>query len=580
MTRFNTRKMTILVQDPSVRIAGRLVFAQIDLPYEDLAPGPVGYRVRVVDFDASANALYAPFHPMPDRDGVPQDKYAYTGPDTDAKACKAWENQLLADPAFHAQNVYAIVMRTLGLFEFALGRRVAWGFEGHQLYVAPHAFLEANAFYSEEDKALMFGYFDSAKTNKRVFTCLSHDIVAHETTHALLDGVRDGFTTPSTPDQAAFHEGFADVVALLSVFSLPKAVELALTGGKPSKLENRIRLIPAAQVSTKAILNSMLLGLGKEFGASLDDEGVRADCLRRSAQIEPDPGLLQSARYEEPHERGELFAAAVLRSFVALWSSRIEAQGKFGRSDYNLDLVIDAGASAAANLLTMAIRALDYCPPIDLTFNAYLSALLTADSEVAPDDTKYGYRQRLKDSFASFGILPPEKGTDPDSGCWLPFANDAAIVYQRNHAASMLYDKEEVFRFVWENRRALGLDDRGYLRICSVRPSTRTGPDGFSLRETVCEYLQVFDIFGAEAKATLGMERPQGMPSTQRITAYGGGIIIFDQFGRIKYHIEHRLDDTARQAARLEYLWRTGQLNAQQDGRNQFSNLHRSRAMA
>lgn len=580
MTRFNTRKMTILVQDPSVRIAGRLVFAQIDLPYEDLAPGPVGYRVRVVDFDASANALYAPFHPMPDRDGVPQDKYAYTGPDTDAKACKAWENQLLADPAFHAQNVYAIVMRTLGLFEFALGRRVAWGFEGHQLYVAPHAFLEANAFYSEEDKALMFGYFDSAKTNKRVFTCLSHDIVAHETTHALLDGVRDGFTTPSTPDQAAFHEGFADVVALLSVFSLPKAVELALTGGKPSKLENRIRLIPAAQVSTKAILNSMLLGLGKEFGASLDDEGVRADCLRRSAQIEPDPGLLQSARYEEPHERGELFAAAVLRSFVALWSSRIEAQGKFGRSDYNLDLVIDAGASAAANLLTMAIRALDYCPPIDLTFNAYLSALLTADSEVAPDDTKYGYRQRLKDSFASFGILPPEKSTVPDSGCWLPFANDAAIVYQRNHAASMLYDKEEVFRFVWENRRALGLDDRGYLRICSVRPSTRTGPDGFSLRETVCEYLQVFDIFGAEAKATLGMERPQGMPSTQRITAYGGGIIIFDQFGRIKYHIEHRLDDTARQAARLEYLWRTGQLNAQQDGRNQFSNLHRSRAMA
>jgi hypothetical protein len=580
MTRFNTRKMTILVQDPSVRIAGRLVFAQIDLPYEDLAPGPVGYRVRVADFDASANALYAPFHPVPDRDGVPQDKYAYTGADTDAKACKAWENQLLADPAFHAQNVYAIVMRTLGLFEFALGRRVAWGFEGHQLYVAPHAFLEANAFYSEEDKALMFGYFDSAKTNKRVFTCLSHDIVAHETTHALLDGVRDGFTTPSTPDQAAFHEGFADVVALLSVFSLPKAVELALTAGKASKLENRIRLIPAAQVSTKAILNSMLLGLGKEFGASLDDEGVRADCLRRSAQIEPDPGLLQSARYEEPHERGELFAAAFLRSFVALWSSRIEALGKFGRSDYNLDLVIDAGASAAANLLTMAIRALDYCPPIDLTFNAYLSALLTADSEVAPDDTKYGYRQRLKDSFASFGILPPEKGTDPDSGCWLSFANDAAIVYQRNHAASMLYDKEEVFRFVWENRRALGLDDRGYLRICSVRPSTRIGPDGFSLRETVCEYLQVFDIFGAEAKATLGMERPQGMPSTQRITAYGGGIIIFDQFGHIKYHIEHRLDDTARQAARLEYLWRTGQLNAQQDGRNQFSNLHRSRAMA
>ena len=552
MTRFNTRKMTILMQDPSVRIGGRLVFAQVDLPYEDLAPGPVGYRVRVADFDASANVLYMPFQPVPDRDGVPQDKYAYTGADNDAKAYKAWENQLLSDPAFHAQNVYAIVMRTLGLFEFALGRRVAWGFEGHQLHVAPHAFLEANAFYSEEDKALMFGYFDSAKTKKRVYTCLSHDIIAHETTHALLDGVRDGFTYLSTPDQAAFHEGFADVVALLSVFSLPKAVELALTGGKLPRQQNHIRLIPAAQVTAKAILNSMLLGLGKEFGASLDEEGARADCLRRSAQIEPDSNLLHSADYEQPHVRGELFAAAILRSFVALWSSRIEALGMFGRSDYNLDLVIDAGASAAANLLTMAIRALDYCPPIDLTFNAYLSALLTADNEVAPDDTKYNYRKRLKDSFASFGILPPDKGTDAGSGCWLPFTNDADITYQRNHAPSMLYDKEEVFRFVWENRRALGLDDRGYLRIRSVRPSVRTGPDGFSLRETVCEYLQVFDIFGAESKATLGIERPEGMPSSQPITAYGGGIIVFDQLGRIKYHIEHRLDDAARQTARLE----------------------------
>lgn len=578
MTRFNTRKMTMLVQDPSVRIAGRLVFAQVDLPSEDLAHGPVGYRVKVCDFDATANVLYTPFQPPADIDGVPQDKYAYTGAESDTPAYKTWEAGVLADPAFHAQNVYAIVMRTLGVFEFALGRRVAWGFEGHQLHVAPHAFLEANAFYSEQDKALMFGYFDSVKTGKRVFTCLSHDIVAHETTHALLDGIRDGFTSPSTPDQAAFHEGFADVVALLSVFSLPKAVELALTGGKPVKTQNKIRLIPAANVGAKAILNSMLLGLGKEFGASLDDEGVRADCLRRSAQIAPDPTLLQSEKYEAPHDRGELFAAAMLRSFVAMWTSRIQGLGKFGR-DYNLDLVVEEGARAAANLLTMAIRALDYCPPVDLTFNAYLSAVLTADTEVAPDDTRYGYRQLLKDTFAGYGILPPSTGTDAASGCWLPFAQDAQIIYHRNYAAGMLYDKEEVFRFIWENRRALNIDDRGYLRICSVQPSVRLSPDGFFLRETVCEYVQVFDIFGAEAKSSLGIERPDGMPSSQRLTAYGGGIIVFDQFGRIKYHIEHRLDDAARQAARLDYLWRTGQLNAHQDLRNQFSNIHRNRAM-
>src|SRR5262249_31962519 len=66
---------------------------------------------------------------------------------------------LLKDPQFHAQNVYAIIMRTLARFESALGRRVGWGYLGHQLQVAPHAFADANAFYSKEDRALMFGYF-------------------------------------------------------------------------------------------------------------------------------------------------------------------------------------------------------------------------------------------------------------------------------------------------------------------------------------------------------------------------------------------------------------------------------------
>ena len=64
---------------------------------------------------------------------------------------------ILKNPKFHAQNVYAIVMRTLARFEFALGRRISWGFHGHQLKVAPHAFADANAFYSEDDQALMFG---------------------------------------------------------------------------------------------------------------------------------------------------------------------------------------------------------------------------------------------------------------------------------------------------------------------------------------------------------------------------------------------------------------------------------------
>ena len=34
--------------------------AQIEIPAEQLAPGPWGYRVQVVDYDASSNQLWQP----------------------------------------------------------------------------------------------------------------------------------------------------------------------------------------------------------------------------------------------------------------------------------------------------------------------------------------------------------------------------------------------------------------------------------------------------------------------------------------------------------------------------------------
>ena len=205
MTTAATRKLTIIAQDPMVKNqAGGILTTRVSIPAEELAPGPWGYRVQVIDYDASAKVLYAPREP-----GKPSDDPFRHAPDA----------KLLRDPAFHAQNVYAISMRILARFEFALGRRVAWGFKPHQLKVAPHAFADANAFYSREHEALLFGYFPGRSGNT-IFSCLSHDVVAHETTHALVDGLRSCYLDPSSADQAAFHEGVSDVVALLSIFAL------------------------------------------------------------------------------------------------------------------------------------------------------------------------------------------------------------------------------------------------------------------------------------------------------------------------------------------------------------------------
>ena len=99
----------------------------------------------------------------------------------------------------------------------------------------------------------MFGYF-AGTNDETICSCLSHDVVAHETTHALVDGLRERYTDPSSPDQAAFHEGFADIVAILSIFSLPEVVAAGLGfNGRLPGVGEPMLLIPAASVTNDAI---------------------------------------------------------------------------------------------------------------------------------------------------------------------------------------------------------------------------------------------------------------------------------------------------------------------------------------
>ena len=58
-----TRKLTVIAQDPSVLDPhGVILTTQIEIPAEELSPGPRGYRVHVVDYDSSTDTLYAPQH--------------------------------------------------------------------------------------------------------------------------------------------------------------------------------------------------------------------------------------------------------------------------------------------------------------------------------------------------------------------------------------------------------------------------------------------------------------------------------------------------------------------------------------
>ncbi|HEX8127889.1 MAG TPA: hypothetical protein VF527_02230 [Pyrinomonadaceae bacterium] len=645
-----TQELTIIAQDPSVKVNGKILTAQVSIPAEELAPGPRGYRVQVIDYDSSTGVLYPPLEYRILESGAYNDPFKNESDDI-----------LLNDPKFHAQNVYAIIMRTLARFESALGRRVGWSFLGHQLQVAPHAFADANAFYSKDDRALLFGYFPKADSNGQegdeqddepgeeaggegtrrrpslVFTCLSHDVIVHETTHALLDGLRRRYTDPSSPEQAGFHEGFADIVALLSIFSLPSVVEMIIDrhfieertkGAKVVAADPE--LIDVESLRLEALRESLLTGLAEEVGnESVEaDEmtGVRKGALRRSVRLTPEDyfreKILDPERFDEPHFRGEVLVAAVMNAFLLVWVKRlrslgskvpralrtrkVEAPGRppappGGRdgiaaaadgSEVEEELsgflsrarVVEEGAGVADYLLTMVIRALDYSPPTDLEFCDFLSAMLTADREIRPDDSKYRFRQTLRESFGEYGIKPTSNVSGSEPGVWEP--PECSLRYDRIRLDSMLRDPDEMFRFIWENRKELGIEEDAYTRVLSVRPSVRTNPDdGFVLRETVAEYYQYLRLQAFEVKH-LGIKIPQAtefreaMPPEQEVLLYGGAALIFDEFGQLKFNVRNRLLNPVRQTNRLKHLWNSEGPQAfggEDASEKRFAEMHRLR---
>jgi hypothetical protein len=108
--------------------------------------------------------------------------------------------------------------------------------------------------------------------------------------------------------------------------------------------------------------------------------------------------------------------AAVFEAFINIYKNRVadlvriasDGTGILRQGELHPDLVcrlaVEA-AKAADHVLKMCIRALDYCPPIDLTFGDYLRAIITADSDLVEDDNR-DYRLVFIDAFRKRGIYP------------------------------------------------------------------------------------------------------------------------------------------------------------------------------
>jgi len=372
--------------------------------WEELRPGPCGEYLEVIDYDPTVQKYYKPVD-LQDNYILAQDGI----------------NPGEGNPQFHQQMVYAVAMTTIKHFELALGRKILWGTNRkkgdtvvdeyvERLRVYPHALREANAYYSPMKKALLFGYFGATPANEAfqmndalVFTCLSHDIIAHEITHAILDGMHRNYNDSTNPDILAFHEAFADIVALFQHFTFPDVLkhQIAKTRGQ---LESQ----------------NLLGQLAQEFGTAIGNYGSLRDALGEIGEDNkwkprvPNPDDYRTIK--EPHLRGSILVAAVFDAFLTIYKGRVadllriasNGTGILPQGELHPDLInrlASEASKAAGHVLSMCIRAIDYCPPVDLTFGDYLRAIITADIDLVPEDTR-DYRIAFIEAFRRRGIYP------------------------------------------------------------------------------------------------------------------------------------------------------------------------------
>jgi hypothetical protein len=550
-----TRPLKAYAFDPSRgKVLGNEMYLKVR--YQKLAPGPVvlDHRydsIAVVDYDGANNVWYKPVNL--------DDWHILMSGGLDPSE---------SDPRFHQQMVYAVVTETIQHFETALGRRINWrraerdgpkprrGKYPDDIYTLnlyPHAMYSPNAFYSPKARGILFGYFKAVVNDpslsrnlpgQMVYTCLSHDIIVHETTHAVIDGMRKFFTEQTNIDVPAFHEGLADIVALFRHFAHKEVLldTIQRTGGALYKYQLRPDAATSPDdwyapdpgskeaeregptITAEMSMRNPLVELAQQFGeASGRNRGLRS-------ALGTKPNSSDIRKFTEPHRRGSILVAPIFDAFFSIYLRstadlfRIYRAGG-GRLDGGdlpdalANRLAGEAARIAERFFQVCVRAIDYCSPVDITFGDYLRAIVTAEYDLRPTD-EVGVRDAFMQAFRLRGIVPesasffsesaiawprPDPPLPPVPG--LDFGDPNGLT---NAQKDQNGDALRAYANNPKNRKLLGFDRNLYVTVPSFHPMFRINPDGSLRTDMVVELTQKREALFDKKRASLGSFRFRG----------------------------------------------------------------------
>lgn len=271
--------------------------------------------------------------------------------------------------AFDSVHTFTVVRQTLTMYQRALAGTVPWQWNltpGNvdPITVFPHAGVTMNAFYSRSLKALKFFFFTKPGSTppQTIFTCRSLDIVAHETGHAVLDGIQPNWLSAGNPPQTgALHESFGDLTAIFLALSQFDQIE-ALIAQTKSNLHDK----------------TFLSDLAEQFGLALG----RTNGLRNA-----DNDLKLSQVGNEVHDLSQIFTGGIYDVLADIFAF----ERRPALRDDSVTLF-----DAAAYLRGLLLRALKAAPAAGATFASVINQML---SLAAADGKPVQYRNFIRNQF-------------------------------------------------------------------------------------------------------------------------------------------------------------------------------------
>jgi hypothetical protein len=357
--------------------------------------------------------------------------------------------------------------------------------------------------------------------------------------------------------------------------------------------------------------------LAQQFGQAIGKRGALRSAIGEVDETgqwrprEPDPE--DYVRLTEPHDRGSLLVAAVFDAFLTIYKARVadllriasEGTGVLPAGQLHPDLVnrlAEEAARSAQQVLEMCIRALDYSPPVDITFGDYLRAVVTADYEFDPVDEEH-HRVAFAEAFRRYGIVPDNVRTlSVDGLLWRPAADapdedeNVVIDLLKNWTSdigswNLSRSRKELFELMRAKRAQLheylkdklnvgsailsGIDTTLPFEVHSIRPSMRIDWNEQPRLQWVIELTQRIAQY-ADPDA-------EGSGAPPDYYFRGGCTLLIDaDTGKVRYSIKKPLNE-GRKRKQRQFLLEEGNESlaatyfgdAMTDGSEPFAMLHR-----